>query len=215
MELDKELWDKELRFKGPFSFGYNSAHPSIFQQKENGAESAGVYLWTIRSSKDNKYYIHYVGEAIRIAGRQREHLINIFGLYYGIWDAEKAKQGESVRIWEGLWRDKDRKLINEVIPKYNELNKDIADYVGIIDIFFANTLEPAGKADKKTLRQYKNKRTHIEGSIGWNLRRNHKDLTLFYPDDNHIGESTKLGWHINVIVESNANIMGLDPIIPI
>lgn len=207
--------DKELIFKGPFSFGYNSINPSIFQQKENGAESAGVYLWTILSNKDGKYYIHYVGEATGIAGRQREHLINILGLNYGIWDAEKARQGESEMIWKGLWRDKDRKLINDVIPKYKEMHKAIVAYVGIIDIFFANTVEPTEKVDIKIQRQYENKRTHIEGCIGYNLRNNHKDLKLFYPDDNHIGHSKKIGQQLHITVEGNAKIMGLDPVIDI
>lgn len=188
--------DIKLHFNGPFTF--ISGKRSIIQSK--WAKSAGVYLWTIRSNNGN--YIHYVGETDSFAKRQLEHLINILGLNYGIWNPEKARQGISERVWEGLWRDES--LINVVIPKYKELNKVIIDYVSFMDVFFAKTdadIEP-------------DVRKHIEGSIGYNLRNNHKDLKLFYPDDNHIGtKKEKLGRQL--YITSDENIKGLDTVISI
>jgi len=193
MALEKELWDKELQLKGPFSFRYD-ADNCIFKQKDDGRKSAGVYIWTIRSSVDKHYYIHYVGESPNIAGRQLDHLISMLGLFYGAWDIAKARQielgmkwkpeddedaeqGKFGIIWEGLWRlrrQKSKKPISDVdiLGEYKRLHKTVIANVENIDIFFANTKEfkkpeePIGKEElKKNYLGYHWKRKHIEGSI--------------------------------------------------
>ena len=90
-----------LHFCGPLTFaaGENCLFDSPLR------DATCVYLWTIRSDQDYKYYIHYVGEAMSFAARQREHLIHILGLNYGVFDAAEAKQGKRALVWKGLWRD--------------------------------------------------------------------------------------------------------------
>ncbi len=62
-----------LHFNGALTFteGARSLFHSPFR------DDACVYLWTIKSDFDQKYYIHYIGEAESFAKRQREHLIQI------------------------------------------------------------------------------------------------------------------------------------------
>ncbi len=70
----------KLHFKGPFTF--IDGPQSVFYSEQ--AKSPCIYLWTIRQKKDNSHYIHYVGETVSLVKRQREHLIQILGLNYGI-----------------------------------------------------------------------------------------------------------------------------------
>ena len=91
-----------LEFKGPFTF--IGERDSVF--KSSFANSSGIYLWTVRQRKDSTHLIHYVGETVSFAKRHKEHLIQILGLNYGIFDAEKAQGGVCEPIWNGLWRDK-------------------------------------------------------------------------------------------------------------
>ncbi|MBM3252796.1 MAG: hypothetical protein FJZ16_00895 [Candidatus Omnitrophica bacterium] len=182
-----------LHFNGPFTF--IPGERSLFQSK--WVESAGIYLWTIRSKVDNAYYIHYIGETSSFAKRQREHLINVLGLNYGIWDPVKAVNGVSELIWEGLWRNVSPDGIRKQIEAYQRLNKIVLDYIGINEVFFAET-------DVK-----KDVRRHIEGSIAQNLREKHKDSKHLYPEDNRVGRKRKkLGRQLHIT--SDENIKGLD-----
>jgi hypothetical protein len=159
-----------------------------------------IYIWTIKQ-KNNAHYIHYIGETTSFAKRQREHLLHILGLNYGIWDIEKAENGISKIIWDGLWRIKDRISIKNVMDIYENHNKDIIKYISKICIFGAEI------DCNDSLRK------HIEGCIGWNLRKNYPEFTLFYPNDNHIGCGERQNMNINIICEEN--ILGLDAIIGI
>jgi hypothetical protein len=180
-----------LNFEGPYSFVENEI--SIFQCKYK--ESHGIYLWTFKTSFG--YLIHYVGETTRFANRQREHLINILGLNYGIYDPVSAKNGKLVPVWNGLWRDKTNDHIQELLRKYSNLSIDVIQYIEQMDVFFAEI-----DIDTET-------RRHIEGSIGWNLRNTHEKYKVLYPDDNHVGtKSKKIG--IQLVITSNENILGLD-----
>jgi hypothetical protein len=179
-----------LEFNGPYKF-FGQKNP-IFVNNRN---LSGIYLWTI-NTKDG-YMIHYVGQTTKFFKRQKEHLINILGLNYGILDTEVAKNGEMKLLWQGLWRDKDNTLLDNSLEKeYTILSKQVIEYINIIEIFFA-------KLDGKNIL-----REHIEGSIGWNLRNNHKEYKKLYPDDNHIGISNKL--NCKLFIKCNYNILGLD-----
>ena len=179
-----------INFQGPYSFLDNDLSVSkspIFDKK-------CIYLWTFKQKNDS-YLIHYVGETVSFAKRQREHLINILGLNYGIWDIDEAERGISKIIWNGLWRIKDRISIGNLIEIYDKHNKDIIKYISRINIF-------AGEINcSDTLRK------HIEGCIGWNLRNKYPEYKLFYPDDNHVGISNKK--NLKLYLNYN-NILGLD-----
>jgi hypothetical protein len=159
----------EIIFKGPFSF--SEKNRSLFQCRYNNSQ--GIYLWTFKTK--NGYMIHYVGETTRFAKRHREHLINILGLNYGIFDPECAKNGELSMIWKGLWREKTNDNIIEFLALYSNITNTVINYIESIDIFFAE------------INVEENIRKHIEGTIGWNLRNNQKAYKSLYPDDNHVG----------------------------
>jgi len=163
--------DLQLHFEGPFTFC--DKPDSVF--RSTFCESAGIYLWTIRQTNDSTHLIHYVGETAQLGNRQREHLIQILGLNYGIFDPDKARQGVCELLWGGWWRDRTPDAPSRTLSEYRRLNEDVVRYVEAISIFFAE-LNVESKLRK-----------HVEGCIGWNLRSNHADCKQLYPDDNHVG----------------------------
>lgn len=162
-----------LHFDGPYKFTTGDA--SLFHSPCD--KEAGVYLWTFRQHADGSHLIHYVGETMSFAKRQREHLIHILSLNYGMFDPDKAQQGISEILWPGLWRKKSADGPAECLEAYVSLNDVVRRYVEALNVFFApTTVEPL-------------LRKHIEGCIGWNLRMRHPEHKVLYPDDNHIGTS--------------------------
>lgn len=160
-----------VNFTGPFSF--LDRHDSVF--RASCAAYAGVYLWTIRQLADNTHMVHYVGETLFLAKRHREHLINILGLNYGIFDPDKAQQGISELIWPGLWRDKSPDGPAKLIAKYTALGDTVLRYLSVLNVFFAPL-----NVDTQL-------RRHVEGCIGWNLRNERPADAALYPPDNHVG----------------------------
>ena len=182
-----------LDFYGPFKFvrGDNNLFHSDKIRNE------GIYIWTIKDENKGINYVHYVGETTSFGKRQREHLIQITGLNYGIWDSEAAKQGISKMIWKGMWRDKSPDAVAFLLDNYADLSKKVKEYIGVINVYFAPTI-----LDKHL-------RRHIEGCIGWNFRNKYPDLKTFYPDDNHIGtKANRLGQKIILILPED--IAGID-----
>jgi len=78
-----------LTFEGPFTFTEDST--SVFRSPS--AAAPGVYLWTVRQNRDHTHLIHYVGETGALGERHREHLTEILGLNYGIFDPDIARDG--------------------------------------------------------------------------------------------------------------------------
>jgi hypothetical protein len=183
--------DITLEFVGPYKFwGENN---NIYS--DSNKNLPGIYLWTFKTNIG--YLIHYVGQTTNFASRQKAQLINILGLNNGIFDASEAVRGNLKIIWKGLWRDrKNESFESELKAVYLNNKTEIIDYIEAIDIFFALLDLP------------KQRREHIEGTIGWNLRNNHKDYKVLYPDDNHIGTSTPYGCKLKII--NTHNILGLD-----
>ncbi len=163
--------DLRLHFDGPFAF--SDGPDSVFRSRFS--RSAGVYLWTIRQASDNTHLIHYVGETAQLGNRHREHLVQILGLNYGIFNPDKAREGVCELLWPGLWRDKTADGPSRTLAECQRLREDVIRYVKVISIFFAE-LDADGRLRK-----------HIEGCIGWNLRNNHPECKQLYPDDNHVG----------------------------
>lgn len=182
-----------LNFYGPFKFvrGVNYLFSSDMVKKE------GIYIWTIKDEKANVHYVHYIGETKSFGKRQREHLIQMTGLNYGIWDSELAREGISKMIWKGMWRDKSAEAMAFLLENYVDLSYSVKNYIGIINVFFAPTIIDT------------HLRRHIEGCIGGNLRNKYPLLKTFYPDDNHIGSNEyRLGWKI--ILNIPEDIAGID-----
>lgn len=158
-----------LRFHGPFTFLkgeyylFNSPH----------LKREGIYIWTIRDEVDGVNQVHYIGETGYFARRQRQHLIQITGLNYPIFDAGFARQGIPKIIWNGLAPDKSRDGVADLLDNYNEISKKVTDYIGLITIYFA----PCAVGLRL--------RRHLQDSIIWNFRTNYPELKQFYPDDSH------------------------------
>lgn len=158
-----------LDFYGPFKFvGDNSIFTSPF------AKSPGIYIWTVKDELNDTNYVTYVGETTSFAKRHREHFTQLMGLNYRIIDVEAAKKGTEVIVWNGMWRDRSVKATDNLLTCYESISRNVVDVITYYNIYFAPVY-----IDKQL-------RRHIEGCIGLNLRQNHKDLTVFYPDDNHI-----------------------------
>ena len=183
-----------LHFNGPLTF--KPGDRCLFTSPLR--DSACVYLWTNRSDRDHRHYIHYVGEAKSFAKRHREHLIHILGLNYGIFDPTAARQGIQRLVWPGLWRDKSPDGPGRLLEQYGQITSMVIDYVSSMTVFVAETDVEAGL------------RKHIEGSIGWNLRNNHKDCKMLYPDDNHVGRNVTSA-SIRLEITADETIAGLDP----
>ena len=186
-----------LNFEGPFTF--TSGGDSIFHSPF--AASPGVYLWTFRQRRDDTHLIHYIGETASFGKRHREHLIQILGLNYGIIDLHQAQEGVCEFLWNGLWRDKTPNGPSRQIAAYQSVHDDVTRYLDALCIFFA------------VLNSDKRLRKHIEGCIGWNLRNNHPDAKVLYPDDNHIGTMRERSSG-ELLIRSAEHIRGLDTQIP-
>jgi len=184
---------KSLHFHGPYNF--TKGETSLFHSEFTTDE--GIYLWVIKDTDNNINYIHYIGETTGFAKRQKEHLTQMLGLNYYVIDADLAKHGIHKVIWKGMWRDKSNNAAGNVLETYNTINNDVLNYIEVIDIYFAPT-------ELAT-----NIRKHIEGCIGWNLRKHHYDLTEFYPDDNRVVRSKNL-LNEKISISSDQPIAGLD-----
>jgi hypothetical protein len=191
-----EQTDIKLDFKGPFTF--NRSGNYLFESQF--AKSPGIYLWTIKQRNNKSHLIHYVGETVSFAKRQKEHLIHILGMNYGIFDPEKAQDGICEIVWPGLWRKRSSKGPCQLLDSYQSNHNTVIEYITILNVFFA-------EIDIET-----HLRRHIEGCIGWNLRNNHPEDKILYPDDNHVG--TKKEKDIGqLFVSSDEYIRGLDSVI--
>jgi len=186
-----------LHFHGPLTFtpGERCLFHSPLQ------DAACVYLWTIRSDLDGLYYIHYVGETTDFGARQREHLVHVLGMNWGIFDPVEARQGVQKRIWPGLWRDGSQDGPARLLQAYARGSTDVLRYIEALTVFVAET-----DVDRRL-------RKHIEGSVGRNLRDNHRDKSALYPEDNHIGVGRRIG--ASLLITADAPIAGLDPVIEI
>ena len=195
--MAEQMKELPLCFEGPFTF--TEGDHCVFRSPL--ANSPGIYLWTVRQKKDNTHLIHYVGETKWLGKRHREHLVQILGLNYGIFNPGKAQEGISELRWNGLWRDRTPDASTRATVEYSQLHEVVVQYVNVIEIFFAK-LEIETKL-----------RRHIEGCIGWNLRNNHPDCKQLYPDDNHVG--TMKEKTIGLLrIDAVESIRGLDAIIP-
>lgn len=191
--IENNQEDINLEFHGPYSMRKGSNY--LFSSKLKNEE--GVYLWTLKDETSGKNYINYIGETQKFAKRHREHIIQITGLNYQINDPEKVKKGDPGLLWNGLWRDRTNQGVGNMLDNYERLSSKVVEYVSLISIYFAPI-----KLDRYT-------RRHVEGSIGWNLRNNHPEATVFYPKDNHVGANAK-GIGCKLIINLPDKIEGVD-----
>ena len=182
----------KLEFKGPLSF------VGDVQMVFSGdlEEISCVYLWTIEQQSGD-YLIHYIGETNQLALRHREHLVNILGFSYGIFDARKLRNGICELLWPGLWRKKTPDGPKEALYAYRSLSDEVLAYLGSISIFYAEV--DADRPGRKL----------IEGIIGWNLREVHPEHAILYPADNYVERPAEnMRAELNITVPQV--ILGLD-----
>lgn len=105
--------DFHLHFNGPYTF--TDEGESVFRCQH--AKTGGIYLWTVRQ-EDGAHLIHYIGETAWLGWRHREHLVQILGLNYGIYDISDAREGKLTPLWKGLWRDRTADGPGKVLAEY-------------------------------------------------------------------------------------------------
>lgn len=183
----------ELTFYGPFTFtkGAHYLFDTNFLKRE------GLYIWTIKDEVDKINHVHYIGETGYLARRQRQHLVQMTGLNYPILDARFARQGLKKIIWNGMARDKSRNAAADLLENYDEVSKNVTEYIGLINVYFAPT--------SLGLRM----RRHIQDSIIWNFRTNYPELKNFYSDDSH-ASIKPLRQGQKLIVQLPEDIAGID-----
>ncbi len=186
----------ELNFIGPYGFE-NIVKDLI----HDGKEIEGIYLWAIKQSNSNRYLIHYIGESTKIIKRQQEHLIEILGLNYGIFNPLELSKGKIELVWDGLWRKRHSDRIGDVLRVYPDIKNSVIEYIKSINIFLAKTTVDT------------NERRHIEGILGNHLRTKRKEFKSIYPDDNRVILRKNMGDY-EISIHSESEIMGLDTNIP-
>ena len=160
----------DLDFRGPFTF---AAGPrSLFDCADRSVSS--VYVWTIRSERDSRYYVHYVGEAEHFARRQREHLVHVLGLNYGILDPAAARRGEVRWVGRGLWRDRTPAGPADALARYPLLTAAVTEYLEALDVFVAPV-----EGDRAFRRR-------VERALADRLRLDRPESGVLYPADNRV-----------------------------
>lgn len=182
-----------LHFHGPLTFG--AGDRCLFESEL--ADASCVYLWTVRRESDGAYLIHYIGEAESLAVRHREHLINVLGLNYGIYEVAAARRGDLVPVWAGLWRDRSVTAPSVMLEGYPGLARSAAEYIDAVEVFAARVENDRGL------------RRHIEGSIARSLRAKALEDRALYPADNRTGVS-RLPRNVQLNVTADVPIAGLD-----
>ena len=191
-EVQREL---KLHFHGPFSFA--GGEHSVFISPVS--DRPCIYIWTMKYEGAN--YIHYIGETKKsFLKRQLEHLRNILGMEYGLYDVQKTSTGVLQLIWNGFGINRNIKkredLSNTILAAYESRNAEILEYVRGISIFSAPIYIEDGL------------RRHLEGCIGWSLRDNHKEYSSLYPLACRCNKGKMLGKVLYVTCDEP--IMGLD-----
>ena len=184
-----------LNFIGPYYF---NKLPRIFDASTKARNF--IYVWFV--NVNGVKYLHYIGETRNIAKRQKEHLFNLLGLNYGIWDVYRK---DVKLIWPGFWRLKD--VPKDVFKFYKDFNQKIIDYINSISIYFAKFT--FGNLNAIKNKKPRNIRRYIEGRIAKYLRENLKqDKLRFYPNDNSTAVVVK-GEIKNIIVDMRATPLGI------
>lgn len=190
------IYEVSIHFEGPYTF--TEGDRCLFTS--NHAKSEGVYLWTFRQKRDDSHLIHYIGETSGFARRQAEHLVFILGLYYGVFDPDEAAEGRCVRVFDGLWRDRSPAGVSKVLAEYKKQQEAVDRYISGLEVFIApTTLDPQ-------------ERKNIEGWIGSNLRENHPEAKVLYPDDNRVTKRKAIK-HDSIRITCDSVIRGLDKVI--
>ena len=187
---------ESIHFHGPFAF----RAPGNTIANSEFAKSEGIYLWTLSDS--DSIYIHYIGETTSFLKRQKEHLLNILSLNYGLFSPNAVAENSPTPIYGGAWRDKSSDPLTGAIENWDIYKDQIIPYIDSLHVYFAETA-----CDTSA-------RRHIEACIAHDLRVNHPEDKLFYPDDNRTTmRKVKLGYHLRV--HCSDNIKGLSDSIEI
>lgn len=184
-----------LDFKGPLPISEIS---SIGNSEKRDVE--GIYLWCVQQKVSGQYLIHYIGESTKTIQRQAEHVTEVLGLNYGIFDPQLLQEGQLSFVWKGMWRDHALNRNNNRLDIYPRITSQVLAYLEVLSIFFAPTELP------------QDLRKHCEGMIGNHLRKKRAEYASIYPEDNRVilRKSIK---NISLAITSAEIICGLDAII--
>ena len=186
-----------LHFHGPFTL---TDGPACLFTECGFADAAGLYLWTFRRERDGVHLVHYIGQAGNVAGRHKDHLVQILGLNYGIYDAAAAVRGENEISYRGLGHLRESAAPLTALAEYPSLMPRVLAYLDALSVFVA------------PLDGDLSWRRHVEGCIARNLRDRHPDCCALY-DDTRTSSRRETGARLEIT--SDEPIAGLDPLLDI
>ena len=180
----------EINFEGPYYF-YGEKNNLFLQKFE---VESGIYLWCVKQLNTDHYFIHYVGESNQIHDRHKQHLTQVLGLNYGVFDFGQMQKGQLVYEWQGMWRDKSKLAVQNTLGNYERVSNEALQTMKSMSIFFAPF---SGEMVE---------RRKIEGLIAKELKNSQFDN--LYPNDNRTGIS-KTTFNKKIHIKSAKAIKGL------
>ena len=183
-----------LHFRGPY--------PLCSQEEDvlAGCPSAGengIYIWAVRAPS-GIFRVIYVGETgTSFYRRTKEHLIQILGGNYLVYDPQALRKGQRKDLWPGMWRKEVRDKMPEFLNRYEELAPKIRESLLLHSVFLAPM-----KSDR-ALRQ------SVESAIAWSIRENATDATLFPEDIFFLKDPRTDAGDVLVDISSQEEIEGL------
>lgn len=163
-----------IKFDGP--------HPTCTETKDVLADCkhrkmGGIYFWAIFVSES--YRITHIGQTgTSFYQRMKEHIINTLGGNYRISDSEALARGESVTLWDGLWREGTRERLPVFLRDSTRLFEEAKRNLKLEQVFVA----PLEAEDRM--------RRRIEGAIAAQIRQDKTASSLFPPDIRVLGRLT-------------------------
>ena len=130
MSIDETI----VSFDGPFSWAKDEKCPNLFRQ--NVANKAGLYLWTVPQSEGE--LIYYVGITERsFKKRMEEHFKEHCAGAYHLNEPEALRNGTRKCLWPGFYDRKDKKGIADIVEIYGAFANIIVDLLHTYRFYLA------------------------------------------------------------------------------
>ncbi len=180
-------------WKGPFALCGDQA-PVLFDCDEG--QQSGLYLWGIPF--EDGFLVNYVGETGRsFRDRHIEHVQWWLAGFYCTYDATKFKQGEKVRVREGIGNPKTPGNMSRLIGRYAAAAQTTAEFLHSLRIMVA---EFAGSPRI---------RRRVEGAIYRSIKGAGRPEVKAFLDKSRYWSRSDAESEFSVLIESPLPIHGL------
>ncbi len=153
-------------------------------------------MWAVKMFS-NYFRVTYIGETgTSFYKRTKEHVIQTLGGNYQICDPDAMQRGESIVVWNGLWRKGYRDKFPEFLRRYEGIATVIKGALSVQNIFVAPM-----DVDSRT-------RKRIEGALAFAVR-NNKDASSLLPKDIRYFKNKEDESPIAISIEAQSKIEGL------